>query len=405
MAYTYQLSTGVIIPDTSVTLTEVQTEYQDSLGQDLNLNPNTPQGLLMTGEATARSNVIRNNSAMANQLNPNQATGVFLRSIGGLMGINDSVTQRSIALDCTVTAQPNTLFPSGALAVNQQGALFAAIDNIMLDGAGHGTVTFQAVDAGPIAAPAGTLTPFSAVIGWSTVNNPTDAILGSQAMTDYQFRIYRQDALSRQSQNCVASIQSKLVQLAGVSSVVVRDNDDSVQATIDGILMPPNSIWVCVNDNGGIATEIVTTLLQCKPPGAKWTPSLNASGTPQTATVTHPTTGQAYTITFVRSIPVPVFTRAYVSSKGTVVDLQTACVDVILNWATGGEDKEAGLTVGTDFSPFEVAGAINVELPGTYVRLVQVSTDGATWTTSAIDIALWQRATLPRGNITVIVES
>lgn len=403
-SYNYQLATGVIVPDTSVTLSDVQTEYKNALGQDINLQPNTTQGLLITDETTARIGVIRNNANMANQLNPNLATGVFLRSIGALMGINDDVTRRSICLDCVITGQPNSVFPASSLAVNQTGALFASISNITLDGSGSGVVTFQAVEAGAIEAAAHTLTPYSAVQGWSQIDNPTDAVVGSQAMTDYEFRTYRQDALSRQSQNCVASIASKLIQLAGVTAAVVRENDQSTNQTINGVQMPPNSLWVCVNDDGGLATDIVTTLLQCKPPGAKWTPSLNAAGTPESATVTHPLTGQAYTVTFVRSLPVAVYTRVYVRANGTVADLNTACVDAILSWSTGKENLEPGLTVGSNFSPYEVAGAINVELPGTYVRLVEVSLDGTTWQSTEIAMSLWQRPYLPRGNIDVTVE-
>lgn len=404
MAYNYIVSTGTIVPDTSDTLSLVQTMYKSSLGQDLNLDPNTPQGQLITADTIALNSVIRNNTQLANQLNPNNATGVFLRSIGALMNITDTPTRRSVCVNCIITGIPNSIFPSGSVATNQQGAPFLSIQDIVLDANGSGTVTFQARDAGPIEVPVNTLSPSDAVIGWSKVVNPTSAAVGSSAMTDYEYRLYRQNALSNQSQNCVEATESKLVQLPGVTSVVVRENDQNTQQTVDGVVMPANSLWVCVNDDGGVSSDILNTLLTTKAPGCAWTQSLNNAGTPFQGTVVSPSTGQTYVIKAVRSIPTQFFTRIYVNNANSMVDLQTAATDAILNWAAGSVESDPGLVVGRAVSPFDISGSVTLQLPGTRVRLCQVSLDGITWSTDNLPISLWQRPTLPRGNIQVIVE-
>lgn len=404
MAYEYIVDKGTIVPNTSTTLGEVQTEYKNALGQDLNLDPNTPQGQLITAEVLARNGVIRNNVQLANQLNPNQATGTFLRAIGGLMGINDTPMSRSVCLGVEITGAPLTLFPSGAVATNPDGAEFISIDPIMLDASGEGVVNFQAVQVGPIEALAHTLQPAQAIPGWSRADNPTDATLGSAALTDYQFRIFRQQALANQANNSVAATYSKLAFVPGVKSVTVRDNDASTAQTVDGVAMEANSLWVCVNDDGGLDTDIAQVLLACKAPGCKWSLSTNASGSPRTVAVVEPNSGQTYTVKFVRSIPVPVFTRIYVKNVSTMADLSTAVVNAILAYVAGQTENDPGLVVGADVSPFEISGAVIKQIPGTYVRLCEVSVDGITWTTTPVDIQLWQRALLPRGNINVVVE-
>jgi hypothetical protein len=70
--YTYVTPTGVIVADTSDILSEVQAEWQGVFGPTLNLAQSTPQGLMIAAEALARSNVVKNNAVVSNQINPNQ---------------------------------------------------------------------------------------------------------------------------------------------------------------------------------------------------------------------------------------------------------------------------------------------------------------------------------------------
>lgn len=409
MAYQYILNTGVIVPDTSTTLAQVQGEYQAALGNDLDLTPNTPQGQLITAEVTARNNVIRNNAAMANQLNPTQSAGTFLRSIGALMGIADTPNSRSVATGVTLNGSVGLTIPGGSRATNQQGAIFVLISTVVLtdngSGQGVGTGTFQAVDIGPILAPAGTLSPADVIVGWSGMNNPTDAVPGGAQMSDYQYFLFRQDALSNQSQNSVDSAQSKLIMLPGVTSIVVRDNSSSTAQTIDGVAMPPNSLWVCVNDDGGVGPDIAQTLLGCKAPGCAWTVSTNSAGAPESYSVTDPLSGQTYAVSFVRSIPVTVFVKITVSNNNSAADLTTAVVDAVSAYASGSLQNNAGLIQGQDVSPFEISGAVVSQVPGCYVSDCQVSLDGSTYVRTPLTMNLWQRANLPNGNILVTVSN
>lgn len=409
MAYQYIVNQGVIVPDTSTTLAEVQSEYLDALGQDLDLAPSTPQGQMITAEVEARNGVINNNAQLANQTNPAQSTGIFLRSVGGLMGISDTPISRSIANAVVVTGNPGLVLQAGAEAVNAQGAVFLSISTVTLvdDGTGTGkaTVNFQARDAGAIAAPAGTLVPKSIIPGWSGMNNPTDAVLGSVAMTDFEFRIYRQAALANQSQNSTNAAKSKTSMLPGITSVVVRENDQSTQQTVDGVVMPANSMWVCVNDDGGIGPDIAMTLLGCKAPGCKWTPGVPSGsfGTAETYAVVDPVTGQSYNVTFVRSVPRTVSVKMTVKNNVSAADMSTAAVDAIIKYANGEMENNPGLVIGQDVSPFELSGAVVAQISGSQVEDCQVSFDGVTYQYQPLVIATWERAHLPEANIHITV--
>ena len=107
-SYNYVTNTGVVVADTSATLTEVETEFKDVFGQDLVTDAETPEGAWINAEVTSRQSVARNNAAIANQINPNLAGGVFLDALWALTG-----GQRRAATRSTVTA---TL--SGVAATN-----------------------------------------------------------------------------------------------------------------------------------------------------------------------------------------------------------------------------------------------------------------------------------------------
>jgi len=75
-AYDFVSDTGVIIPDTEVLKEEVQQEYLDVFGEDLNLSDETPEGILISAETSSRTGVATNNAVLANQINPNLAGGL-----------------------------------------------------------------------------------------------------------------------------------------------------------------------------------------------------------------------------------------------------------------------------------------------------------------------------------------
>lgn len=84
--YQFITSQGVIVPDTSTLRDDVENEYRSVFGQDLDVNPETPQGALITMEVENRDSVARNNAELANQINPDLAGGIFLDAIWALMG-------------------------------------------------------------------------------------------------------------------------------------------------------------------------------------------------------------------------------------------------------------------------------------------------------------------------------
>ncbi len=249
--YAFLNDTGVIIPDTSTLQTEVENEFKEAFGQDLVVTPNTPQGVLITAEVVARENTLTNNAAVANQINPNLAGGVFLDAIWALTGGQRLAATYSTIAGVYLLGLAGTLIPAGSQASLVDGTLFATISDVTLDGGGEGYVEFQAVDTGPIAANPGALTQIvTAVLGWDTVTNPNAATPGRTEEGDLSSRQRRKNTLSLQNVALPDAIMSGLYGTDNVRSLTFRENYTKTDATIDGIFLLANSVWVCVD--GGV---------------------------------------------------------------------------------------------------------------------------------------------------------
>jgi len=170
MTYVYIDKTGVITSDTADLKTTVQDEWKGALGEDMNVADETPQGVLITAEVTARKAVIDNNVQLANQINPNEAGGVFLDAICALTGLERAVATRSLIPGVVLTGVPGAIIPEGSQAETTDGDLFKLVGNVLLPISGTTTASFESVEFGAIAAAAATLTTIkTAVIGWETV--------------------------------------------------------------------------------------------------------------------------------------------------------------------------------------------------------------------------------------------
>lgn len=116
--YGFIVETGVIVPDTSDQLAQVQSEYRTAFGDDLDVSPETPQGVLIAAETESRDSVARNNAALANQINPNLAGGVFLDALWALTGGARFVATPSVIRGVELGGVPGAIIPEGAVALS-----------------------------------------------------------------------------------------------------------------------------------------------------------------------------------------------------------------------------------------------------------------------------------------------
>jgi uncharacterized phage protein gp47/JayE len=390
----YIFTSGVVVPDTGDLLATVQDEFRAAFGLDLIVTANTPQGVLITAEVLARDAVLRNNAAIANQINPNLAGGIFLDAIWALTGGARLRATPSLIASVTLTGSPGAVIPAGSQAsVGVGGPLFESVGDVTIGADGTAAIAFQSVDLGPVAAPADELnTIVSGVLGWESVNNPAPAVLGLARESDLAARARRRNTLALQGTSLAEAILSNVWDVPGVSSALLRENFTNAPVVIEGTNLAPNSIFVCVD--GGADDDVAGAIFAKKSLGCNWN-----GGT--IVNVTEPASGQVYPVRFQRPELVPIFMKLTVRAGSSVSEPAQAVRDAVLAYANGSITGEEGFDIGGDVSAFEIAGAVNITVPAIYVAQVVIGTDPGALSANAIPITIAQRATILEGDIQV----
>ena len=369
--YNFINESGVIVPDASTIGDEVKAEYLAAFGDDLNTDPSTPQGVLIATETTARINVANNNANLANQINPNLACGVFLDALLALLGSHRTQSTPS-TVNCTITGVVGTSIPAGAQISDASGNLYELITTTVIPTGGTITgVPFQSVLTGAIPGAAGTLTVIiSNILGWESVTNPATATLGTETQSDLEARLFRLNTLGAQGTGFAEAIIAALHLTPGVTSLSFQENVSSITETISSIVMVSHSLYTCV---AGTATPlaIAQTLTNTKDGGCAYN---NGLGVNQSVVVTNEFSGQAITVLFDTPSFVTIQMQITVHVFGNVSNIQQSIQEAILAYANGEIANEPGFVVGGNVSPFQIAGAINIKVPGVFVQEVQIAT-------------------------------
>jgi len=395
--YKYLTPDGVIIPDTAELKSATQAEWKEVLGEDLDVNDETPQGMLIGQETAVRAEVVANNAAVANQINPDIAGGVFLDDIWSFTGGRRREATYTTVYNVILTGSPGAIIPSGSRrATTTGGDIFELIDTVMLGDTGTVTGTFQALEEGPISAPAGSLTvPVEGytAVGWETSSNPQPGLQGLASQSDIQARRERKQTLALQGRSISEAVFSNVRALPQVLSLSFRENVENTTQVIDGITLVAHSVWACVD--GGEDTDVAGALYRSKTAGANWNGAV-------TVTVQDPFSGQASTVKFDRPTAVPVMARFTVSTGGGISDPLALIRSAVMAYALGQTDEQ-GFVLGEDVSPFELAAAGNLAASGIFIRNVEVALQdiAPAWQNSPIAIRLNQKATITESNILV----
>lgn len=394
--YQYIDQTGVIIPDTGDILESVKNEYRAAFGADLVTDPSTPQGVLIVAETEARDAMVRNNAAVANQINPNLAGGVWFDAIWALTGGARSPATRS-RVDAVLTGVIGTVVPAGSLAKTAADNQFQTTTTVTIGNAGTAAATFESVEFGAIPCGAGDLDAIvSTVLGWETVTNADAAVLGTTTQTDESARRERRQTLALVGRRLSQSVMSSIAAVQGFVSQAFRENVADTTETIDGISMVGHSIYACVD--GGTDSDVALAIAE----------NLNgfAMNGDTSVSVTDPYSGQAYSVTFQRPAEIEVLIRITARVSGSVVGDPTAeIVTATLAYANCELPNEDGFIVGGDVSPFEIAAAVNSAVPGIFISKVEAALAGGSpvYSTDTIAIGIDEVARTQAGSIAVVL--
>lgn len=393
-SYEFITSRGVVIPDTASTRDQVIAEFRAVFGDNMPVDPATPQGTLITRITEERDAIARNNAELANQINPSLSGGVFLDSLVALTGGQRRSSVRSLIVGAVLGGVPGTNVPAGSIAETAQGEQFELVSTAVLNSAGTTTGNLRALQDGEIVVPPGGLnTVASSVLGWETISNPTAAIPGQVEENDVHLRRRRAKTLALQTTSINEAIVSRLYDIEDVRSCYYLENYADVDQVIDGVPMRKHSIWACVD--GGSDNDVAQALFETKTVGGGYNGAVSI-------VVLDPTNGRPYEIKFDRPEEVVLLIRVTVRTSS--LDVQRLIPDLVMNYVNGDVDGDVSFVVGSDVSPFEIAGAINQQEPSLFVKRVELSVAGSgAWTADTMIIQPFQVARTQRSSVQVVI--
>ncbi|AUG84965.1 hypothetical protein MAELSTROM_46 [Pseudoalteromonas phage Maelstrom] len=392
MSYNYISLNGVIVPNTSTIKTEVEAEWRAIAGEDATIDPSSFEGRLIDAATTSRINVARNNSEVANQLNPDMANGTFVDAhLSFVGGARDGKEQSTVELTLTGIVGTNIL--AGSFVEDDNQELWFLVSDTIIGAGNTVTASFRSVNYGPISADAGSITKIiSGVVGWETVDNAAAATLGKIEQSDVSAKRQRRLELGANTRSVAESVISAVYKLEGVNGIQFRENYTNATAVIDGITLIAKSSWLCVD--GGVTEEIAEAYYN-----NRWGTDFNGA---VEYVYIDPISGQNPTVKFDRATDAPIECKIQArvnASQNAISDIKAA----IIAYAIGDLEGEDGFSLGLDASPFEVAGAVNAQLPNVFVKKCELALLGGTLSTDTIDIDINEKATITENDIEVIL--
>lgn len=361
---------GVIIPDTADVQETVQEEFKAALGTDLSLEESTPQGRLIDVETTARQNTIRFNAQIVNVLvNIYSASGTVLDAWGANFDkYRKDATVSTVPV--TVTGAPGTVIPANSQAIADDGIIWQALNEIIIDETGEAKGVFYCSQTGVISLEAGALRTIVAstttgIVGWETIVNTSVAEIGSDLESDTSFRERIINGLFSGSA-LFGNYASVCYDIDGVKDVYTYDNPKGKPLQLDDISIPPHSVYVCVD--GGNAEDIAYAIYGVKSAGCGWCGNTTVTVIDKEYNTTNTVIFQIPSETALKIVVN--LTSLYNSNANLTEQVQ----NTILNYANG-DYKEQGyekLGIRSLLSPFTIASMLNSQIQGVNINKVEV---------------------------------
>lgn len=269
--------------------------FRDALGNDLNLEPETPQGQ-MSGTLALRDT--QNDQLalyVAAGMNKDSAVGRQVDDFGTLFDLPRIQATRS-EVTATLTGTAGTEIPAGSRARTTNGALFFLVDPLTIDADGSTDGLFRAVDRGPVAIGVGILTRIVDVIsGWEGITNAAAGTVGRNDEEDVLYKRRYDDMVATHSVSANESIRGRVLQVTGVTGCIVRDNPTTAQVTVQGVMIPAGAMIVIVE--GGTDADVAMAIAMTRPPATVLAGSTSVSTTVD---------GQTVAINFQRVTTIPI---------------------------------------------------------------------------------------------------
>lgn len=348
---------GFVPKPTTQILSEIDADELANIDPQLDTSSTGPIGQLNGIMANRFSELWAILQTLANAMNPDAAEGFLLDNISSISGTLRLPVKPSFVYANVTLQAAHSPYLAGTLVANVAGqptVQFSNAQDIAISSDGTYSQLFTSIADGPIIAASGTLNQITTpVTGWTAITNPLDATLGNLQEQDPNLRLRREQEIASAGSATDDSIRSDLMQVAGVKSVQVIDNNTPLADPVTGT--PAKSFQCVVFDGitpGASNANIGQVIWNDKPSGIA-----SYGTTPVQVTDSQ---GNPQTVLFSRPIALPVYLAYTVTfAPGTSAPAQTSAIATLKQLAV---NLSQGFDINNNALPFGTAGVL---LPGT----------------------------------------
>lgn len=335
---------GMVAPDTAVLRDAVAANWEQAFNTGdgsptLDTEAATPAGQLVDAEAAYLAQVNAELLYLFSQLNPRTSEGVWQDALGYIYFLSRKVAQPTL-VTVTCSGLQGTEIPAGAQMRDDDGVRYELTSTVTIPAGGSVDGVFQALEAGPIECPAGTLSTIVTVIpGWDTGVNAAAGVVGRNRESQVDFENRRFASVAKNSHGSVFSLQGALADLDGVADCNVLENPTDSAVVKNSVSIPSHSVAICIY--GGQDSAIAQTIYEKKDAGC---------GTTGNDTVTHTATeaGNAvYSYSIVRPTPTDVHIEVEINkTQQTSTTVVQDVIDAVMGDFLGSDPNSGNTRVG-----------------------------------------------------------
>ena len=350
----------------SAIVTGRMADFQTAFGGRLNPDLTSPQGQLVMSEAAIIGAVQDLFLFYTSQVDPAFAQGRMQDGIGRIYFIERNPAQPT-TVQCTVIGAQGVTIPVGALAQDASGNTYICTQGGTFDATGTMTLTFANTAVGPIPCPAGTLTTiYQAILGWDTITNPSDGVLGNLVESRTAFEARRRLAVAQNSLGSIPSILGAVLTVSGVIDAFVTENASNNPQTIGGVILGPNSVYVAVA--GGAPADVAKAIWTRKAPGTAYNgnTTVQVQDTQSGYVPPYPTYSVTYTVPAATSVYFNVILANSVGVPANAAILVQNAITAAFAGADGGSRARIASTV------FASRFYAPVAALGTWAKIVEI---------------------------------
>lgn len=383
---------GFIAPAEPDILLAVKEEINAAFGGELNMADETPQGQLAVSQAAAIGNAYDLFVNLTQMFDPAYSYGRYQDALARLYFL-ERIPSRSTVVQATCIGLVGVAIPANSLAMDTTGNIYASLSDAVIGSDGTASVPFGCTLSGPIPCPANTLNViYQAIVGWDSINNPGEGVLGRKAESRQDFEARRYASVANNSVGMLASIRGKVLQLDGVLDCYVTENVENSPQTVNGVTLNPKSLYVAVV--GGDDDEVAQTIWRKKSPGCSY--NGNTAVTVYDTNSGYQPPLPAYSVAFERPASLPIIFKIDIQNNPLILANSTELVQAAIIAAFAGSDGGARAAIGAELfasrytppilalGPWAQLRTIKIGSPQAPDAVVTGSIAGAVMTVSAV---------------------